>query len=165
MNEWLTRIGRTALSARTDVLLLNPVKGAPGTRGTEASVLKYSDTVGPSYLFGRFTETFPAEPLYLAMLAGTLRSHNVSCEIADGYCHRFAPEDLFDVVRHFHPRIVAIAVFHNTLADACAAARRIKAWDPTVTVVIGSAYAHRATAAGRPRQRRTARARPAAAGA
>ena len=141
MSQWQTRIRRTTVSAHPDVLLLNPVKGAPGTRGTEASVLKYSDTVAPSYLFGRFSETFPAEPLYFAMLAGTLRSRGVSCEIADGYCHRFAPEEMFDVVQYFQPRIVAIAVFHNTLADATACARRIKAWDPMITVMIGSAYA------------------------
>jgi hypothetical protein len=141
MSQWRERISRTARSSAPEVLLLNPVKGAPGTRGTEESVLRYSDTVPPSYLFGRFTTTFPAEPLYFGMLAGTLRAQGISCEIADGYLHRFTPEEMFDVVVHLRPRIVAIAVFHNTIGAATACARRIKVWDPSVTVVIGSAYA------------------------
>lgn len=140
-NTWDNLLARTVGRYDPDVLLVNPVKGAPGTRGTEASVAAYADTVGPSYLYGVFRKTFPAEPLYFNVIAAQLRRAGLSCEIADGFCHRFHVEDLVDVVGRFAPRTVAFAVFHNTIADTLAAARTIKALRPDVAVVIGSAYA------------------------
>lgn len=139
--SWDQLLARTVGSYNPDVLLINPVKGAPGTRGNESSVAAYADTVGPSYLYGRFHNTFPAEPLYFNVIAAQLRRAGISCEIADGFCHRFNVDDMVDVVGRFSPKIVAFAVFHNTVTDTLEAARAVKAAQPGVVIVIGSAYA------------------------
>ena len=135
------RVKRTVRSWNPSVLLVNPVKGAPGTRGTEAAVAKYAETVAPSYLYGGFQKTFPSEPLYFQTMAAELRRHRISCEVVDGYCHRLDLKDLLQVIKLFQSRIVAFAAFHNTVHDAIRCAAEIKRRDPSVVTVFGSAYA------------------------
>jgi hypothetical protein len=139
--SWPQRLNLTVHDWSTDVLLLNPIKGAPGTRGTEQSPVRYSDTIGPSYLYGRFNHTFPAEPLYFAQIAGQLRASGIRCEIADGLCHQFDIDDMAQVVSMFDTDIIAIAVFHNTLSEALELATSVKKNRPGSTIVFGSAYA------------------------
>lgn len=141
MNEWRERLGRTVRDFSTDVLFVNPVNGAPGTRGTESSPVHYSATVAPSYLWGQFNATFPAEPVYFMHLAAQLRERGIRCEIADGFCHRFGPEQMLAVTGCFRMRIVAVAVFHNTIDDTIRFAGELKRRNPGVTIVVGSAYA------------------------
>lgn len=139
-SAWLDALARTVTSWDTDVLLLNPVKGAPGTRGTEQTAVAYASTIGPSYLWGRFVDTFPAEPMYFSLLAAVLRERGVRCELADGLCHGFEVDEMMAVVEAFAPKIVCVAAFHNTIADSIELARAVKAWDPSVRFVLGSAY-------------------------
>lgn len=121
-----------------DVLLVNPIKGAPGD---EYSSRKYAETVGPLYLFGHFHYNWPAEPVYFNLLSGALRSNNITVEVVDGFCHRFNSDEMLDVLKLFKPRVIAFAVFYNTLRDTLECIKTLKTHFPDVPVVLGSAFA------------------------
>lgn len=126
-----------------DVLLVNHVRGAPGTRGKEAIDIPYADTVAPSYLKGLFHQTFPAEPVYFLQLGGTLRAEGITVEILDGFCHKLLPEELSSVALQFDSKIYCIEVFHNTLQDGLSFARQLKLQNNNAVTVFGGAYATR----------------------
>jgi anaerobic magnesium-protoporphyrin IX monomethyl ester cyclase len=131
----------TITSWSPEVLLVNPVDGAPGTRGKESAPARYVDTIPPSFLYGAFHNTFPAEPKYYTMLAGQTRAAGLSTELVDGYCHRLDENELTRVVQMFDSPIYCFAIFHNTIEQALRIAKVLKERDPEVVVVFGGAYA------------------------
>lgn len=136
--ETVKLIEETVSSWSPDVLLVNPIKGAPGD---EFSSRKYAETVPPLYLLGHFHSNWPAEPVYFNMLSAHLRSRGVVCETVDGFCHAFNSDEMLSVIRLFAPKIVAFAVFYNTLPDTLDCIQQLKREFPDVVTVLGSAFA------------------------
>jgi hypothetical protein len=134
-------VAKTIGSTDPSVLLVNPVSGAPGTRGAERAPSRYVDIIGPSFLRGTFHSTFPAEPTYFNQLAAQLRAGGLSVELLDGLCHGVDAFGLADVMGRFTSPVVCFAVFHNTVGQALALARLVKQRDPTVVTIFGGAYA------------------------
>ncbi|MFD3487630.1 B12-binding domain-containing radical SAM protein [Streptomyces sp. NPDC058665] len=131
----------TITSWSPEVLLINPVEGAPGTRGKESAPARYVDTIPPSFLYGLFHHTFPAEPTYYTMLAGQTRAAGLTTELVDGYCHRLDENELTRVVQMFDTPIYCFAIFHNTIEQALRIAKVLKERDPDAVIVFGGAYA------------------------
>ena len=134
-------LAETITSWNPDVLLINPVAGAPGTRGRESAPARYVDTIPPSFLYGIFHNTFPAEPTYYTLLAGQLRASGLRTELLDGYCHRLNEQELTDSIEMFDTKIYCFAIFHNTIEQALDIAAKIKKREPSSVVVFGGAYA------------------------
>jgi anaerobic magnesium-protoporphyrin IX monomethyl ester cyclase len=131
----------TVTSWNPEVLLVNPVNGAPGTRGKESAPARYVDTIPPSFLYGAFHDTFPAEPTYYTLLAGQTRAAGFTTELIDGYCHRLDENELVLAVEMFDSPVVCFAIFHNTIEQALRIAKLIKDKRPEVVIVFGGAYA------------------------
>lgn len=134
-------VSETVTTWEPDVLLINPVAGAPGTRGRESAPARYVDTIPPSFLFGIFHHTFPAEPTYYTLIAGQLRAAGLTTELLDGYCHRLNEHELADSIKLFRTRIYCFAIFHNTIEQALDIAKGIKEREPSAVVIFGGAYA------------------------
>ena len=94
----------------------------------------------PIYSAG-FRKRFQLSRSIFQAIAAQLRQSDISCEILDGFCHRLDETEIVQASSYFASRVVAFAVFHNTLSDAIRCAENIKRRDPTVTIVIGSAFA------------------------
>lgn len=134
-------LSKTITSWSPDVLLVNPVAGAPGTRGREAAPARYVDTIPPSFLYGIFHNTFPAEPTYYTHIAGQIRAAGLTTELIDGYCHRLNEFEMADSVAEFDTDIYCFAIFHNTIEQAIRLAAEIKERKPSATIIFGGAYA------------------------